>query len=73
MQEDKRFPPWSVRPSINELAEEAGIDADMLIDYLGQGLSNNEIANKFGVSEKIIKNLSEHFYRYGLGSVQGGD
>lgn len=73
-QENKgSFPPWSRTVSLNEMTAEAGIDFDRFIDSIEKGLSNQDMAEKFGLSEAGIQSLTEHFFQYGIGSVIGGD
>jgi len=67
------FPPWSRIPSLKEMTEEAGIDFEQFIDSIEAGCSTKEIARRFGVSEPTIESLKEHFLKYGISSVIGGD
>jgi len=68
-----RYPPWSRIPSIVEMTAEAGIDCDQFIACIKQGLSEAEMARRFGVKEETITSLARHFWQYGVGSVIGGD
>lgn len=68
-----RFAPWSLRPSLKEIAEELEIDHDALIDCFANNLSDQEIADQFGISPGVAGSLREHFMRYGIGSIMGGD
>lgn len=68
-----RFPPWSRVPSIVEMTAEAGIDYDQFTACLKQGLSEADMAVRFGVREETISSLADHFWHYGVGSVMGGD
>lgn len=67
------FAPWSRIQSIKEMTEEAGIDFKEFI----KGMENKEepgyMAQRFKVEEDIIKSLQEHFWKYGVSSVMGGD
>ncbi|MGI6468764.1 MAG: helix-turn-helix domain-containing protein [Syntrophomonadaceae bacterium] len=67
------FPPWSRIPSLQDMCREAGIGHDQLIDAIAQGLSTEEAARRLKVKKETIDSLYEHFYRYGISSVQGGD
>ncbi|MGE5390010.1 MAG: helix-turn-helix domain-containing protein [Deltaproteobacteria bacterium] len=67
------YPPWSRIPSIVEMTAEAGIDYDQFTACLKQGLSEAEMARRFGVKETTITSLTDHFWHYGVGSVIGGD
>jgi len=68
-----RYPPWSRIPSLVEMTTEAGIDYDQFTASLKQGLSEAEMAKRFGVKEETINSLTDHFWHYGVGSVIGGD
>ncbi|MGB4701989.1 MAG: helix-turn-helix domain-containing protein [Syntrophomonadaceae bacterium] len=68
-----RWPPWSRMQALNELTEEAGIDFDQFIESIKNQASIAEMAEQFQVSPDTIANLQEHFFRYGIGSVEGGD
>ena len=67
------YPPWSRTVSLNEMTAEAGIDFDQFVSCIEQGLSNQQMAERFGVSEAGIQSLTKHFFQYGIGSVIGGD
>ncbi|MGR6836099.1 helix-turn-helix domain-containing protein [Syntrophomonas erecta] len=68
-----RFPPWSRIQALPEMVREAGVDYDQFIECLKNGLSSEEMAWKFTVSQQTIERLKEHFFRYGISSVEGGD
>jgi len=68
-----RFPPWSRIPSLKEMAEEMEIDHDALVDCFAQQYSDEEIAARFNISSQVANSLREHFLKYGIGSVMGGD
>jgi len=65
--------PWGIGPSLKEMTDEAGIDFDSFIDSLKNNLSDQEMAQKFNVSEKTIISLRDHFTTRGLDSVMGQD
>jgi len=65
--------PWSTEPSLKTKTEEVGIDFDLFIDALKNDKSDMEMAGEFGVSEKVIKHLREHFFTHGIGSIMGQD
>ncbi len=65
--------PWSAGPSLKEMTDEVGIDFDRFIEGLKNQKSDMEIANDFGVTEKTIYYLRDHFERKGLGSTVGQD
>jgi hypothetical protein len=67
------YPPWSRIPGLNEMCEEAGVDFDSFIKDLEIGTDLNDMAAKYGVSMNTISLLKEHFIKYGLSSVMGGD
>lgn len=75
IQDDGRgsFPPWSRIQSLNEMTADAGIDFDQFIKSLAEGQSTAEMAELFGVSEAAVISLNEHFIKYGISSVMGGD
>jgi hypothetical protein len=68
-----RWPPWSRIQALNEMSEEVGVDFDQLIESIKNQASITEMSEQFQVSEKTIESLQDHFFRYGIGSVQGGD
>ncbi len=68
-----RWPPWSRIQTLNEMTEEAGVDFDEFIESIKNQASISEMAEQFQVSEGTIEKLQDHFFRYGIGSVQGGD
>lgn len=65
--------PWSRIPSLKDMTNEAGMDFDHFIKALKEDRTDVEMAEEFGVSEKMISHLREHFYSYGLGSIEGQD
>lgn len=65
--------PWSTEPSLKFKAEEVGIDFDLFIDGLKNNRSDSEMAMEFGVSEKTIEHLRDHFMTHGVGSIMGQD
>jgi len=52
---------------------EAGVDFDSFIEDLKIGTNISDMAVKYGVSENTINLLQEHFMKYGISSVMGGD
>lgn len=66
-------PPWGLQPSLKALVEDAGIDFDSFIAALEEGVTDEEMAVQFNVSENAIKYFKEHFEKYGLDSVMGQD
>lgn len=66
-------PPWSRIPSLQDMCREIGIGHDQLIEAIARGLSTEEAARQMQVSAVVMDALYEHFYRYGISSVQGGD
>lgn len=67
------FPPWSRIPSLIEMTAEIGVDHDMFIHLIEKGATIEAIANQMGISEKTVESLYDHFMRYGISSVIGGD
>ena len=67
------FPPWTRIPGLNEMCAEAGVDFDRFIEDIKNDTSLNDMATKYGVSKDTISLLQEHFMKYGLSSVMGGD
>lgn len=65
--------PWSAGPSLKQKTDELGIDFDNFIDSLKHNRSDMEMAAGFGVSEKAVKHLRDHFMSRGLGSIIGQD
>lgn len=68
-----RWPPWSRIQALNEMTEEVGVDFDQFIESIKNQASITEMSEQFQVSEGTIESLQDHFFRYGIGSVQGGD
>jgi hypothetical protein len=60
-------------PSLKEMAEEVRIDFDDLVEAIGEDLSPQQIAARFQISEELAGDLKDHFYKYGISSVMGGD
>jgi len=60
-------------PSLKEMAQEVEVDFDRLIDAIADDLSPQEMAQRFEISEELAGNFKEHFYKYGVHSVMGGD
>jgi DNA-binding CsgD family transcriptional regulator len=46
---------------------------DRFVEAIGANKSDMEMASEFGVSEKTIESLREHFFRKGLGTTVGQD
>lgn len=67
------FPPWSRIPGLNEMCEEAGVDFDNFIEDIKNGTRLEDMVAKYGVNMDTISLLQEHFIKYGLSSVMGGD
>jgi len=65
--------PWSTEPSLKTKTKEVGIDFDLFIDAIKNNKSDMEMAKEFGVNEKVIKHLKEHFFAHGVGSIMGQD
>lgn len=65
--------PWSTEPSLATKTEELGIDFDMFIEGMKNDKSDSEMANEFGVTEKTISYLRNHFITRGIGSIMGQD
>jgi hypothetical protein len=67
------YPPWSRIQSLDEMCQEAGVDFDSFIEDLKVGTNLNDMAAKHKVSLDTISLLQEHFLKYGISSVMGGD
>ncbi|MGI6452059.1 MAG: helix-turn-helix domain-containing protein [Syntrophomonadaceae bacterium] len=67
------IPPWSRIPALQEMTREAGVDFEQFINLIQKQESVESMAAKLGVSEDTITSLQNHFFRYGLSSVCGGD
>jgi hypothetical protein len=67
------FPPWSRIPSLKEMTAEAGVDFDQFILLLQLGYTTGQIAQNLQISENTVMSLKEHFFKYGISSVIGGD
>jgi hypothetical protein len=71
---DKSFtPPWSRIESLKEMTAQAGIDYDQFIRAVRDGADRTAMAEQFKVKADTIDSLREHFFRYGISSVIGGD
>ncbi|MEW6182784.1 MAG: helix-turn-helix domain-containing protein [Bacillota bacterium] len=66
-------PPWSTQPSLKIKTEEVGVNFDRFISGLKNNHTDSDMADEFNVPVGIITNLREHFMRYGIDSVVGGD
>lgn len=67
------FPPWSRIPSIIEMSAEIGVDHDRFIEFIQEGKSPDFIAAEMEITVETVRALYDHFMRYGIGSVMGGD
>ena len=65
--------PWSAGPSLKQKTDELGVDFDVFIDGLKNNRTDMEMAREFGVSEKAVGHLRDHFMTRGLGSIMGQD
>ncbi len=65
--------PWVAGPTLKEMTDEVGVNFDRFIDLLAINKTDTEIAQEFGVNEKTIYHLRNHFERKGLGSTVGQD
>jgi len=65
--------PWGMEPSLKDKTEEVGIDFDRFIEGMKMNRNNMELAKEFGVSEKLIGHLREHFEKIGVHSIVGRD
>ncbi|WP_418792441.1 helix-turn-helix domain-containing protein [Phosphitispora sp. TUW77] len=65
--------PWEAGPNLKELTDEVGIDMDRFVESIGANKTDVEMASEFGVSQKTIQALKEHFYSRGIGSTIGQD
>jgi len=65
--------PWGLQPSLKDKTNELGINFDKFIEAIKLNRSDSEMAEEFGVSERTIAHLREHFERYGLQSIVGRD
>lgn len=65
--------PWSTGPSLKQKTDEVGVDFDRFIEGLKNNLSDTEMAAEFGVSEKAVSHLRDHFMSKGIGSIMGQD
>ncbi len=67
------FPPWSRIPSLSEMADEAGVDTVEFLNSIQLGMEVTDLAEKFRISQSTAECLYEHFYRYGVNTIMGGD
>lgn len=65
--------PWEAGPNLKEMTDEIGLDFDRFVEAIGANRTDMEMASEFGVSEKAIACLKDHFYRKGLGTTVGQD
>ncbi|OAT81769.1 histidine kinase [Desulfotomaculum copahuensis] len=65
--------PWSTEPSLKTKTDEVGIGFDVFIEGLKNNRTDAEMAAEFGVTEKLIAHLRDHFMRFGVGSIMGQD
>jgi len=66
-------PPWSRIQSLGEMTTAAGINFDEFIQCIKEGHEVIEMAQRFQVSPATIDSLQQHFFKYGIASVIGGD
>ncbi len=67
------FPPWTRLPSLEEMAGEAGINGAEFLKHIQKGCDIEKLAEIFDVHPETVQSLYEHFMKYGVGSVMGGD
>ncbi|HEX3012293.1 MAG TPA: helix-turn-helix transcriptional regulator [Syntrophomonadaceae bacterium] len=67
------FPPWSRIPSLKEMTDEAGVDHDHFIALIELGYTTGQMAENLQISESTVSQLKEHFFKFGISSVIGGD
>lgn len=60
-------------PSLKEMAEEVEVNFDDLVGAIDEDLSPQQIAARFKISEELAGDFKDHFFKYGIGSVMGGD
>jgi hypothetical protein len=65
--------PWSTEPSLKDMAREAGVNYDRLINGIKEDKSDSELAGELAVSEKLIYHLRDRFYTHGIHSIMGQD
>ncbi|MHB9094969.1 MAG: helix-turn-helix domain-containing protein [Eubacteriales bacterium] len=65
--------PWEAGPNLKEMTDEVGIDMDRFVEAIGAGKGDMEMSQEFGVGEKTVACLKEHFFRKGLGTTVGQD
>ncbi len=65
--------PWTTEPSLVTKTEEVGIDFDDFIEAVKNDKTDAEMAKEFGVTEKTINYLKNHFWTHGIGSTMGQD
>ena len=65
--------PWEAGPNLKEMTDEVGVDMDRFVEAIGANRTDMEMASEFGVSEKTIEALKEHFYSKGIGTTVGQD
>ncbi len=65
--------PWEAGPNLKEMTDEVGIDFDRFVESIGANMTDMEMAREFGVSERTIACLRDHFYKKGLGTTVGQD
>jgi hypothetical protein len=60
-------------PCLKTKSTEVGVNFDRLIAGIGTNRQDMEMAQEFGVTEKTIHHLRNHFERFGLGTLIGQD
>lgn len=71
--EGLRGAPWSREDSLKFKCREVDVDFHKLIESIGRGQSDEEIAQELLTEKKIISNLRKHFMSKGLASIEGQD
>ncbi len=65
--------PWSVEPSLKEMANEVGVDFDQLVEGIKLDKTDSEMAGELDIPEKLVYHLRDHFYTHGVDSIMGQD
>lgn len=68
-----RGAPWDWQPSLQAMCSEVNVEFNKFIEGLANNKADVEMAQDFGVTEKTIMYLREHFEKYGIDSMMGQD
>ncbi len=72
-QPDGHGPPWGWQSSLQQMAQDAGVDFEQFMQLTERQVADDQMAAMLKVSPETVRSLKLHFEAFGLDSVQGQD